>query len=515
MVVAVLRISGVGVALGGKRVTVGGISTVEVGVVPAQPAARIMVKRIASVIFQNPVLIMVMIPGEVVLFYNDLRLKSLWNHNASPQRGINSIYRNVDFVVDEMGEQTDYTYDAVGNRLSQETFLSGQSSVTSYQYDHANRLTDVDGVTYVYDNNGNLLNDGTNTYTYDSANRLKTLSNQSSVSSYQYNGLGDRLQETVNGSTTTFTMDLNTGLTQALSDGTNTYVYGLGRIAQVNTVTEYFLSDALGSVRQMTNASGAITYTKAYDPYGMVTSTSGASSTAYGYTNEYTSQGLVYLRARMYAPGMGRFLTRDTWGGDYNRPLSLNRWMYVEGNPVNLTDPTGRFPEWCKSMNDRLQYKDCVRRVYNLTAPMYYQVMPPERQEGSPGCWSGAVAYRAPGYLVGHADAFNFGISYTRGEESVFDFGTMERGKFTFETAGLALDASVSEVGYHGIIIGFNNVERIEEKYRGPYAFGASGFSSANFLLGGSLGVGVAGFVSFDRELTGISEYFSILYRTK
>ena len=45
----------------------------------------------------------------------------------------------------------------------------------------------------------------------------------------------------MNGSTTTFTMDLNTGLTHALSDGTNTYIYGNGRIAQVNGGTEYFL----------------------------------------------------------------------------------------------------------------------------------------------------------------------------------------------------------------------------------------------------------------------------------
>lgn len=39
---------------------------------------------------------------------------------------------------------------------------------------------------------------------------------------------------------------------------------------------------------------------------------------------------------------MGRFLTRDTWAGNYNRPLSLNRWNYTEGNPVNYTDPSGR-----------------------------------------------------------------------------------------------------------------------------------------------------------------------------
>jgi hypothetical protein len=38
---------------------------------------------------------------------------------------------------------------------------------------------------------------------------------------------------------------------------------------------------------------------------------------------------------------MGRFLTKDSWQGDYYRPLSLNRWNYVEGNPVNYTDPSG------------------------------------------------------------------------------------------------------------------------------------------------------------------------------
>jgi hypothetical protein len=49
----------------------------------------------------------------------------------------------------------------------------------------------------------------------------------------------------------------------------------------------------------------------------------------------------VYLRARFYAPSMGRFLTRDTWAGDYDIPLSLNRWNYVLSNPINFTDPSG------------------------------------------------------------------------------------------------------------------------------------------------------------------------------
>lgn len=135
---------------------------------------------------------------------------------------------------------------------------------------------------------------------------------------------------------------------QALSDGMNTYIYGVGRIAQVNTGTEYFLGDALGSVRQLTNTSGAITYARAYDPYGVVTTTAGTAQTSYGYTSEYNGDynELVYLRARHYAPGMGRFLARDTWAGDANIPMSFNAWLYVDGNPINLSDPSGQFPTY-------------------------------------------------------------------------------------------------------------------------------------------------------------------------
>ena len=244
------------------------------------------------------------------------------------------------------GDTYHYGYDAVGNRLSQENMVNGLPSTVNYLYDDANRVQSVNGVTYNFDANGNLLNDGINTYTYDFANRLKTLSNANTTANYAYNGMSDRLQETVNGNTTTFTMDYNTGLTQALSDGTNNYVYGIDRIAQVNSATEYFLGDALGSVRQLTDQGGEVTSATAYDPYGVTTSTVGASQSAYGFTGEYSDSyiKLIYLRSRMYDPSTGRFQTKDSWQGDYNRPLSLNRWMYTEANPINYKDPSGRYP---------------------------------------------------------------------------------------------------------------------------------------------------------------------------
>ncbi len=185
-----------------------------------------------------------------------------------------------------------------------------------------------------------MLSDGVNTYIYDAANRLISVNGQTSTT-YVYAGLGDRHQQ--NG--VNYTLDLNAGLTQVLIDGTNTYLYGNGRISQHATQTEYFLGDALGSVRQLADATSAVTLTQSYAPYGDVTQSTGTSQTSYGFTNEFTDpNGLVYLRARYYAPTDGRFVSRDTWGGDYNRPLSLNRWGYVEGNPVNFVDPSGLMP---------------------------------------------------------------------------------------------------------------------------------------------------------------------------
>lgn len=178
----------------------------------------------------------------------------------------------------------------------------------------------------------------TTSYDYDSANRLISISGGQSAT-YAYNGLGDRLSQ--NG--VNYTLDLNAGLTQVLSDGTNTYLYGVDRIAQVNTTTEYFLGDALGSVRQLTDAQGEITLANAYEPYGSLAQTVGNTQTSYGFTGEFTdSSGMVYLRARYYIPNNGRFLTKDTFGGVLEIPASLNRFNYVHGNPVMYTDPSGQ-----------------------------------------------------------------------------------------------------------------------------------------------------------------------------
>jgi RHS repeat-associated protein len=228
----------------------------------------------------------------------------------------------------------------------------------------------VGGVTYTWDNNGNLLNDGTNTYTYNYANRLVSLTDGIDSYNYRYNGLSDRVQQTVNGVTTTYVLDLNTGLTQVLSDGTDTYLYGLSRIGEEDTARDYYLGDALESVRQLTNSNGEVSLAQTFEPYGKVWASVGTGSSSYAFTGEMVDpSGLVHLRARYMDPSEGRFISRDTWGGEYSNPLSLNRFMYVAGNPVNYTDPSGH----CST-------ETCKQRAFELEMVYGFEIYWPDRE---------------------------------------------------------------------------------------------------------------------------------------
>jgi RHS repeat-associated protein len=279
-------------------------------------------------------------------------LRTLSASNASPDGSVTVIYtydalNRLTAADYSNGDYFHYTYDGVGNRLSQESSLGGTQVSTEYTYDDANRLTGAGGVTYTWDNNGNLLSDGTNTYTYDGANRLVGVVTGSSTVTYAYDGMGNRLQQTENGVTTTYTLDLAGSLSQVLSDGTNTYLYGNGRIAQENAQgRQYFLGDSLGSVRQLVDENGLVTLAKRYDPYGNVIQSVGEGESAFGFTGEDqdTTNNLIYLRARYYSTGQSRFLSKDSWKGNYELPETLNSYAYGVNNPVLYTDPTGNNP---------------------------------------------------------------------------------------------------------------------------------------------------------------------------
>lgn len=51
--------------------------------------------------------------------------------------------------------------------------------------------------------------------------------------------------------------------------------------------------------------------------------------------------GLYINRARYLNTSTGRFINRDSFDGDSQAPVSLHKYLYASGDPVDLIDPTG------------------------------------------------------------------------------------------------------------------------------------------------------------------------------
>src|SRR5690242_20474223 len=192
--------------------------------------------------------------------------------------------------------------------------------------------------------------------------------------------VGNRVSKTAAGVTTTYLVDtLNpTGYAQVVNEsfsgGTagnreqnHAYVYGLELISQVrsyqasfNNLTQriYYVYDAVcasrmklrdghGSVRALTDPTGAVTDTYDYDAFGNLIHSSTTLSTPT--LNNYLFAGeqfdpdlnLYYNRARYLNVSTGRFLTMDSVDGDDESPLSLHKYLYAEADPIDHRDPSG------------------------------------------------------------------------------------------------------------------------------------------------------------------------------
>jgi len=112
--------------------------------------------------------------------------------------------------------------------------------------------------------------------------------------------------------------------------------------------TLYLVYDGHGSTRQLVGATGQPIAGQAfaYDAYGnAIDFDPTAAHTTLLYSGEQTdtATGQQYLRARYYDPGIGRFGAMDPYSGDLQSPLSLHKYLYTSGDPINLIDPSGMF----------------------------------------------------------------------------------------------------------------------------------------------------------------------------
>ena len=229
-------------------------------------------------------------------------------------------------------------------------------------HDAANRLLEDSNFTYAYDANGNLEtktdkgNGDSTVYTYDAENQLIqvqafTLAGGSTpilVAEYRYDALGRRIEKNVNGVITRYIYD-NEDIAVEL-DGANlvraNYAHGPG-IDEPLTVFRgaegglfVYHADGLGSITDLTDATGTVARSYTYDSFGQIVDQTGSVTNPYTYTaREFDPEtGLYYYRARHYDPTIGRFLQEDPiqfLGG-------VNFYVYVGNNSVLYVDPGGQ-----------------------------------------------------------------------------------------------------------------------------------------------------------------------------
>ena len=168
-----------------------------------------------------------------------------------------------------------------------------------------------------------------------------------------------RIRKTHGEEETTFVYNTNARLSQLLvekkGDTITKYVYGHGLICSYTgdeTTLKVYHHDYRGSKVAITNILAETTDTFDYDIYGKLISRTGTTQTPFMYNGRHgvysDENGLIYMRARYYSPELRRFVNADILHGDITDSTSLNRYAYVNGNPVSLVDPLGMMSIWSK-----------------------------------------------------------------------------------------------------------------------------------------------------------------------
>ncbi|GAB4190188.1 MAG: hypothetical protein Tsb002_17920 [Wenzhouxiangellaceae bacterium] len=246
-----------------------------------------------------------------------------------------------------------YVYDAVGNRTS--STIDGVT--VSYSYDANDRLISNGAWQYEYDANGNTLREHAGAdekvYSYNRANRLiaatVTINGVSETKAFEYDNAGIRVSSRDNSNNLTeYLIDRNRDYAQVIIEdapsGITAYSYGDDLLSQNRAgAVSYYHYDGLGSTRALSDNSGALTDSYAYEAFGTLLNQSGATSNDYLYTGEQydTELSQYYLRARYYNPTIGRFTQMDTWMGRNHDPVTLHKYLYANADPVGHVDPSG------------------------------------------------------------------------------------------------------------------------------------------------------------------------------
>jgi RHS repeat-associated protein len=230
-----------------------------------------------------------------------------------------------------------YTYDPAGNRLTEQN----GAAVYTATYNALNQLSTST------EPGSNLTNE------WDAAGRLAAVNEGNQRTEFTYDGLSRLvgIRQLVNGAEVSHRLFVWDGGRLAEERDTNGVVtkqffpQGVRVVSGPNAGPFYYTRDHLGSIRELTDATGAVRARYAYDPFGGRTKVSGDMDADFGFAGMFWSAeaNLSLTHFRAYDPVLGRWLSRDPLGhAEWTQGPNL--YAYLGNDPVDLTDPLGEGP---------------------------------------------------------------------------------------------------------------------------------------------------------------------------
>ncbi|MFI7523948.1 polymorphic toxin-type HINT domain-containing protein [Micromonospora globbae] len=298
------------------------------------------------------------------------RLTSAWTPKAS-------VTCATDPTVGNLGGPApywlDWTFDAVGNRIKEESHTSAGDTTRTYTIPgggpnvvRPHAVTQVtttapgqNPVTtnYAYDSTGNTIcrpagttantcppGSGSQDLTWDTEGRLATVTQAgNTVETNIYNADGNRLiRRDATGTTLYLPGQEIRRDKSSITTGTRYYTFNGQTIASrnLNGLT-WVYSDHQGTQHTVINTASQAVTSRRQTPYGQPRGTQPAWPNPKGFVGGDTDpSGLTHLGAREYDPTLGRFISVDPLM-DLANPQQWNGYAYSNNSPITFSDPDG------------------------------------------------------------------------------------------------------------------------------------------------------------------------------
>jgi RHS repeat-associated protein len=280
---------------------------------------------------------------------------------------------NSSMVGDNLGASSAYwttwSYDAVGNRTSQDqhSTTGGSDTTTSYSYNGNGAsqpatltATNTTGAatsstSYSYDAAGNMTSrnagQGNQTLTWSDAGLLTSITGGTGGnSSFVYDADGNLLLEKDPGATTLYLPGEQITLNTANQTTAGIRYYqlpggGLAYRTGTGNAYGFEITDLHGTPFLTLDNTAQIPAWRQFTPFGAPRGPTATWIDNRGFLNKPTdaNTGLTIIGSREYDPTTGRFISLDPIL-EATSPQLLNGYNYASNNPMTSSDPSGLMP---------------------------------------------------------------------------------------------------------------------------------------------------------------------------